>query len=110
MWTAYVLGAVGVLLAVLGRGTELPRSFVAALAVGAAVAVVAPVTYVTVRHERYAAFDAVLFARAEQAAVALDGDLARAVQFGGADFGDGVRPAVVYAQCHVACGIRLPEV
>ena len=36
MWTAYVLGGLGVLLGVLGRGAELPRPLVAALAVGAA--------------------------------------------------------------------------
>jgi hypothetical protein len=63
----------------------------AALAVGAAAA------YVLVRHERYAALDAVLLARAEQAAAAPAGDLPRLVQFGGRDFGDGMRPALVYA-------------
>ncbi|MDT0212361.1 hypothetical protein Q9R29_00560 [Rothia sp. ARF10] len=36
MWTAYVLGGLGVLLGILGRGAELPRSLVATLAVGAA--------------------------------------------------------------------------
>ncbi|WP_156971590.1 hypothetical protein [Knoellia flava] len=36
MWTAYVLGGLGVLLGVLGRGAELPRPVVAVLAVGAA--------------------------------------------------------------------------
>ncbi|WP_147063657.1 hypothetical protein [Knoellia locipacati] len=56
MWTAYVLGAVGVLLAVLGRGTELPRSFVAALAVGAALT--AP--FGSGDHVSYAAYGRIL--------------------------------------------------
>ncbi|CAN7231727.1 hypothetical protein [Knoellia sp. LjRoot47] len=56
LWTAYVLGAVGVLLAVLGRGTELPRAVVAALAVGAALT--AP--FGSGDHVSYAAYGRIL--------------------------------------------------
>lgn len=56
MWTAYVLGAVGVLLAILGRGTELPRPFVTALAVGAALT--AP--FGSGDHVSYAAYGRIL--------------------------------------------------
>ena len=56
MWTAYVLGGVGVLLAVLRRDAELPRPVVAALAVGAALT--AP--FGSGDHVSYAAYGRIL--------------------------------------------------
>ncbi|WP_404386619.1 hypothetical protein LL946_08620 [Knoellia locipacati] len=56
MWTAYVLGAVGVLLAVLRRDAELPRPLVAVLAVGAALT--AP--FGSGDHVSYAAYGRIL--------------------------------------------------
>ena len=56
MWTAYVLGALGVLLALLRRATELPRAVVAGLAVGAALT--AP--FGSGDHVSYAAYGRIL--------------------------------------------------
>ncbi|MFW5472946.1 hypothetical protein ACOCJ5_06540 [Knoellia sp. CPCC 206450] len=56
MWTAYVLGGLGVLLGILGRSTGLPRPLVAALAVGAALT--AP--FGSGDHVSYAAYGRIL--------------------------------------------------
>ena len=72
------------------------RVIAAALAVSAAATAAAPATYLTARHERNAALDVVLLARAQQAAATLGTDATRTVQFAAA-FGDDVQGAVVYS-------------